>query len=169
MNRREFSFGISLAAFTPTIFLSGCSQNDLASYVSIIGTTAVAITSAIGNSALASEFQTAVNVAINAIDAYKSGNTVQTVEDAINAVLSLTDQLGLTTQYEPIITALVAGLEGILNSLPQTASILKPNLMIMSHKRANLVKPIDYKQFKKLYNDLIPIYPELKLKKIGLF
>jgi hypothetical protein len=162
MNRR--SFILSTAALS----LVGCSkqqQMTLAQEANIIGTTAAAIATQLGNTQLATDLQTATTTAVNLITNWQPGTPTVQIEQSLNALLTVIDKIPAVAPYATLITILVAGVEGAIALLPSSSApaVIKP---AVTHSFVPSAPITDEKEFRRQYNAEIVKHPELALRPI---
>lgn len=169
MNRRVF-FKNSLSAtlfcaYYNVTFLTGCNKQQqltLAQEANVIGTTAAAIATQLGDASLAKALTDATNTAVNLITNWKQGSPTAQIEQALTALLSVINQIPVLNSYATLISILIAGVEAALALLPQssTPAVITPmarKLMVNDYFNNQIMT------FREQYNQEIVKHPELNL------
>lgn len=174
MNRRTFvktagATGTLLCVAPPAVLFEGCTDSSVISLINVALTAAEKVLAvAEAGATWVESFKTAINALKTSEAAWQTGSSVQIVIDALNTITNVLAVIPITAVYSPLIDILVAGIEAILQALPQsTTAKLSQN---QHFGRATLNKPHIFQNktsaFKEQWNRAVAANPALAAAKL---
>jgi hypothetical protein len=164
MERREFlksAVAVSAVGMI-TLTETGCSQTQMAQLTQVLGTDATNLATALGQSAIAAQLQTATTDAVTAINNWKSGTSAQYVIQALGVLEVVLNLIPLAGPYAPLIDLVLGTVQSLLALLPA------PTTMSVSHIRMVRLghpAPKTAKEFTKQWNAIVDTRDDLAVFK----
>jgi hypothetical protein len=168
---RRSAFAIVALALIPSMLMTACDQNTLATLATTLGTSAANIAKLEGNTALATKLTADTAAASSAIANWQTGTPATEVIEALNLVEDDLNLIPGTSDYAPLADFAIATTESILALLPQPAPTPATAASLSAHAvfypAASMASlPKTSSQYKKQWNAIVAANPKLAAAKL---
>jgi hypothetical protein len=147
MNRRMFlqsaaASATGLAVLPSSLLLTGCNNQTIADFVTVIAKDAATLATYFGQSSLATQIVTLASQIAVDITNWQSGSAATDAIAAINDLIGLINSIPIAVPYAPLIILVLSALTGLLALLPNSVPAMKAETRAVMNKRN--IKPTHY-------------------------